>query len=84
MRSPSSSHLPIFAEPNEGPEVRPAGERAPTPEQIAQRAAILRQLWSHAEHYRRAGKSPPAWAEDRRDVRPESWTPPGISAGGLE
>lgn len=46
----------------------------PAPEEIEQECRRIREGWTHAEHYRRAGLEPPVWAqeeheEQRRGVR---------------
>lgn len=50
----------------------------PTPEEIAERAAEVREEWSEAEHYRRSGFRAPAWLGDAGPVPVAGWHPPEV------
>ncbi len=54
----------------------PAG--CPSPDELPLACIAIRQGWSAAEHYRRAGQPSPAHL-DRMDA--EHWTPPVLAVG---
>ena len=48
----------------------------PTPEEIAEMTAAIRESWSEDEHYRRAFAKRHGHGEAERPQKPRPWTPP--------